>query len=76
MYFLATTFLLVIMILMAASAVLALFWAAKTGQFSNLGEASQVIFDEDEPVGNVTDHFPTGVDKAESSVASRSKGAA
>lgn len=36
----------------------ALFWAHKHGQLSNLEEGSRSIFDEDEPLGEVTDSFP------------------
>jgi len=43
---------------LTGSAVLAFAWAARTGQFSNLEKAAEVIFDSDEPVGVATDHFP------------------
>jgi nitrogen fixation-related uncharacterized protein len=39
-------------------ASLALFWAHRNGQLSNLEEGSKSIFDEDEPEGEVTDAFP------------------
>ncbi len=46
------------LIFLSGSALLAFYWAAKDGQFSNLEQASEVIFDEDEPVGQPTDRFP------------------
>jgi cbb3-type cytochrome oxidase maturation protein len=39
-------------------AVFALYWAAKNGQFEAFEKGSKVIFDEDEPEGVQTDHFP------------------
>jgi hypothetical protein len=41
------------------SALLALRWAAKTGQLQTLQKGALLIFDEEEPVGKVTDHFPS-----------------
>ncbi|MGA1205562.1 MAG: hypothetical protein ACO3ZW_07115 [Opitutales bacterium] len=41
-----------------AAAALALHWAHKHGQLSNLDKGARTIFDEDEPMGEVTDHFP------------------
>ena len=35
-----------------------LAWAIRRGEFNNLRDASRMIFDEDEPEGMVTDHFP------------------
>ena len=46
-------------ILLAISAVWALVWAIRTGQFQDLHQGATVIFDEDEPVGKVTDLFPS-----------------
>lgn len=37
----------------------ALFWAHRNGQLSNLEQGSRSIFDEDEPVGEITDSFPS-----------------
>jgi cbb3-type cytochrome oxidase maturation protein len=45
-------------IVLAISAVWALVWAIRTGQFQNLHRGATVIFDEDEPIGEVTDRFP------------------
>jgi len=49
--------LLVIGILLALTAVAALYWAAKTGQFRNMEQGSKEIFDEEEPIGQPTDMF-------------------
>jgi cbb3-type cytochrome oxidase maturation protein len=46
------------LIFLSGSALLAIYWAAKSGQFSNLSEGAATIFDEDEPVGKATDRFP------------------
>ncbi len=43
---------------LGGSALFAIYWAAKTGQFSNVSEGAATIFDEDEPVGTPTDRFP------------------
>jgi nitrogen fixation-related uncharacterized protein len=53
--------LLASMILLGGSAVYALYWAAENGQFTNMEDGSKVIFDENEPEGEITDAFP-GVD--------------
>ena len=49
---------LVAMVAILLSAVAALYWAASHGEFADLEKKSRVIFDEDEPVGEVTDAFP------------------
>jgi cbb3-type cytochrome oxidase maturation protein len=45
-------------VFLSGSAILAFYWAAKTGQFRDLAKGSTVIFDEDEPVGKTTESFP------------------
>ena len=40
------------------SAVLALYWAARNRQLENLQKGAESIFDEDEPIGEMTDSFP------------------
>jgi len=42
-----------------ASAVYALFWAAKNGQLDNFENSAKSIFTEEEPEGEVIDSFPT-----------------
>ncbi|MGF1656739.1 MAG: cbb3-type cytochrome oxidase assembly protein CcoS [Verrucomicrobiales bacterium] len=42
-------------LLMGASVVVALSWAGSTGQFRDMRRNSEVIFDQDEPVGKRTD---------------------
>jgi cbb3-type cytochrome oxidase maturation protein len=45
-------------VLLSGSALIAFFWAVRTGQLQNLDKAPEVIFDEGEPVGKPTDCFP------------------
>ena len=45
-------------ILFGGTAVLALGWAFRNGQFDNFQQGAQSIFGPDEPVGRVTDAFP------------------
>ena len=40
------------------AAALALHWSHKNGQLSDLERGAQTIFDDDEPMGEVTDQFP------------------
>lgn len=40
------------------SAVFALYWAARNNQLEDLQKGAESIFDEDEPMGETTDHFP------------------
>lgn len=42
-------------LLFGATAVWALAWAIRTGQFSDFGQSAASIFDDEEPVGRVTD---------------------
>lgn len=46
------------LIFLSGSALLAFYWAARTGQFRDLKKGSEVIFDHDEPIGTPTDQFP------------------
>jgi nitrogen fixation-related uncharacterized protein len=48
-----------LILLFGASAVLALVWAVERGQLRNFERAARTIFDEDEPVGTLTDRFPS-----------------
>ena len=45
-------------ILFGSTAVLALGWAFRNGQFDNFQQGALSIFGPDEPVGRVTDAFP------------------
>jgi cbb3-type cytochrome oxidase maturation protein len=56
--FQAAIAILMIMGLIAASALAAFWWAAKNKQFENVEEGSLTIFDADEPIGKSTDAFP------------------
>ena len=48
----------VIALLITGSAVVALRWAVKSGQFRNFEKGAETIFDEDEPMGRPADSFP------------------
>ncbi len=43
---------------LAVTAIAALVWAIRTGQFADFQQGARSIFDADEPVGDMTDHFP------------------
>jgi len=45
-------------LLFFATAVGALVWASKRGQFKDFEAGSRVIFDEEEPEGRIQDTFP------------------
>jgi nitrogen fixation-related uncharacterized protein len=45
-------------VLLTGSALLALRWALRTGQLRDSKKTALVIFDDDEPVGQMTDSFP------------------
>jgi len=45
-------------VLFGGTAVLAMGWAFRNGQFDNFQQGSLSIFGPDEPVGEVTDEFP------------------
>lgn len=47
-------------VLLPATALLALRWAARHGAFEDFQKTALSIFDEEEPVGRMTDHFPNG----------------
>jgi len=53
--FVATIVILIIMLLGSLGALFAFSWAATHQQFENLEEASESIFDADEPIGTPTD---------------------
>ena len=44
---------------LTGSALLALRWALRNGQFEHAERAALLIFNEEEPVGELTDRFPT-----------------
>lgn len=43
---------------LSGTAVYALYWSSKHGQLRDFDRGAVSIFDEQEPVGQVTDHFP------------------
>lgn len=51
----ASLIILTVMIALAVLTVGAFCWAASNKQFENFEDSSQIIFDEDEPVGQSTD---------------------
>lgn len=51
-------FIWTIVIVLASSSVGALIWAIQTGQFKQLHRNADSIFDQDEPIGQITDSFP------------------
>jgi nitrogen fixation-related uncharacterized protein len=42
-----------------ATAIYAFSWASKSGQMRDFDKGATVIFDEDEPLGEQTDFFPS-----------------
>ncbi len=46
------------MLVLGLSAIAALIWAIRTNQFQNFQQGAQSIFDEEEPIGEMTDRFP------------------
>ena len=52
------TFAFLVATALSASAVYALYWSSKNGQLRDFERGARSIFDEQEPVGRVTDHFP------------------
>jgi cbb3-type cytochrome oxidase maturation protein len=58
---------------LTGTAVYALYWSSRHGQLRDFERGASSIFDQEEPVGQMTDHFPvkrqkpqTGVPEAES----------
>jgi hypothetical protein len=51
--------------LFGATAVYGLVWAIRTGQMRGFGRGALSIFDDEEPVGMVTDAFPGSIDASE-----------
>jgi cbb3-type cytochrome oxidase maturation protein len=51
-------FIWTIVILLASTSVAALVWAVVSGQFGEFQKGATSIFDEEEPIGQMTDSFP------------------
>lgn len=51
------------LVVLPTVALLALRWALHHGEFSHLQKTALSIFDDEEPVGQVTDHFPRNTRK-------------
>lgn len=45
-------------VLLTGSALLALRWALRTGQFHHTERDALLVFDDEEPLGQVSDRFP------------------
>jgi nitrogen fixation-related uncharacterized protein len=52
------------LIFIPAIGLLVMRWAARNGEFRNLDKIALSIFNEEEPVGEMTDHFPSSQKKA------------
>ena len=52
------TFAFLVAIAISGTAVYALYWSSKHGQLRDFERGAASIFDEQEPVGEMTDHFP------------------
>jgi cbb3-type cytochrome oxidase maturation protein len=46
------------LVVLPGVALLALRWALRHGEFKNVDQAALSIFDEEEPVGELSDRFP------------------
>ena len=51
---------------LTGTAVYALYWASRHGQLRDFERGAASIFDQEEPVGQMTDHFPVKAKKARS----------
>ncbi len=45
-------------VILPGTALLAFWWALRHGEFDHLQKTALSIFDEQEPVGQMSDHFP------------------
>lgn len=45
-------------VILPGTALLGLWWALRHGEFNHLQKTALSIFDEQEPVGQMSDHFP------------------
>ena len=51
-------FAFLVAVVISGMAVYALYWSSKHGQLRDFERGAASIFDEQEPVGQMTDHFP------------------
>ena len=56
-------------VILPTTALLALHWALRQGEFKDLNKTALSIFDDDEPVGRMTDHFPGAAPGADADAA-------
>lgn len=47
-------------------AAFALYWAYQNGQLNDLEDGAKTIFDDEEPLGEMTDSFPSKKDRIQS----------
>ena len=52
------TFAFLVAAAISGTAVYALYWSSKHGQLRDFERDAASIFDDEEPVGRTTDHFP------------------
>ena len=52
------TFAFLVAAAISGTAAYALYWSSKHGQLRDFERGAASIFDEQEPVGEMTDHFP------------------
>ncbi len=57
---LAAIIVLGLIVIFSVTVIWALGWAARNGQMGHFREGAESIFDGDEPIGRMTDHFPQG----------------
>ena len=46
------------LVLLTVAVIVGWIWAVRSGQMRKLNEGARIIFDDDEPVGEMTDAFP------------------
>ena len=51
-------FIWTVILMLGCSAVIGLIWAVASGQLGEFQKGATSIFDEDEPIGEMTDAFP------------------
>ncbi len=49
----------IVIAMLGLSSVSALIWAISSGQLGEFQQGATSIFDDDEPIGEVTDSFPS-----------------
>ncbi len=60
-------FIWAVVLMLAFSSVAALVWAVASGQLGEFQKGATCIFDDDEPIGEMTDNFPASHSKSSES---------